>query len=180
MNRVLPLVVTLLLVAVVGFFAWSGFKAPPVAEPAAIITTPPGWVKLDGPGFTVYAPEGAVLRQAKGNGFIYGDIAGSYLCIRFQAGKTVGPVVNAKTHPNFSDSDLEVDGRSASLRKTTLAKNEQDYWFPGCGASLYLGLTVPKALPGGDTLSLDVSVENRDGLDDAMMMFKTIRFAKGG
>ncbi len=180
MNRTLALLTTVLLVAVVGYFAWSGFKAPPVAAPAAIITTPPGWVKLSGGGFTLYAPPGAVLRQAKGNGFIYGDIAGSSLCIRFEAGRSVGPVVNPKTHPNFADEAMVVDGHPASLRKSTLAKNEQDYWFPGCGAALYLGLTVPGALPGGDTLSLEVSAENRDGLDDAITMFKSLRFAKGG
>lgn len=175
MNRVLPLVVTLVLVAVVGFFAWQGFKAPPVASPAAIVTTPPGWVKLDGGGFTLYAPDGAHIRQGKGNGFVYGDVVGTHLCIRYQAGTKASAMLTKASHPDFTETTITVDGHAATVRKAYLAPNEQQFWFPGCGQPLYAGLTVPGALPGGGTLVVEVSAQSEDALDDATMMFKSVR-----
>lgn len=178
MNRLIPLAVTLLLVAVVGFFAWSGFKAPPVAAPAAIVTTPPGWQKLDARGFTVYAPPGGQLREAQGNGFTYGDIVGTHLCIRFQAGAKAGLMLTPKSHPDFTETALTVDGHMAIMRKTYLAQNEQQYWFPGCGQAVYAGLLVPDAVPGGGSLSIEISAQSDDALEDAMTVFKSVRFVK--
>jgi hypothetical protein len=163
---------------VVGYFAWSGFKAPPVAEPAAIVTTPPGWVKLAGPGFTLYAPDGAQVRAAQGAGFTYGDIVGTHLCVRFQAGPKAGAMLTKKSHPDFTETTIPVDGRSGVVRKAWLAQNEQDFWFPGCGQPFYAGLTVPGALPDGGVLVIEVSAQSEEALDDATMMFKSVRFAR--
>ncbi len=177
-GKILALLMTLVVAGGIGYWAWSGLKAPPVAVPAAIVTTPPGWVKLDGGSFTLYAPEGAHLRQAQGAGFVYGDIVGSSLCVRFQAGSNVGLMLTKKSHPDFVESALTVDGHPGTLRRADLAPNEQQYWFPGCGQSQYAGLLMPNALPGGGTLVVEVSAENEDALADAMTMFKSIRAAK--
>lgn len=178
MNRTLAFAATVLLVAVVGYFAWSGFKVPPVAESAAIVTTPPGWVKLDEGDFSLYGPRGSALRKAKGAGFIYGDVTGSELCVRFQAGAKAELMLTKKSHPDFTEGTLTVDGRPAIVRKAYLGPNEQQYWFPGCGAALYMGLEVPGALADGGTLVVEVSATSEDGLDDAGTMFRSIRFAK--
>jgi hypothetical protein len=178
MNRLVPLAVTVLLVAVVGFFAWSGFKSPPLATPAAIVTTPPGWEKLDGGTFTVYAPQGARLRQGQGNGFTYGDIVDTHLCIRFQAGAKASLMLTPKSHPEFTETALTVDGHQAIVRKTYLAQNEQQFWFPACGQPAYAGLLLPDALPGGGSLSIEISARNDEALEDAMTLFKSVRIAK--
>jgi len=176
MGKILAAAATLVLVAVVGTFAWSGFKSPPVAAPAAIVTTPPGWVKLDGGSFTLYAPSGSELRKAEKDGLAYGDIINAPQCIRFQAGKRAAPAVNSQTHPDFADEPITVDGRLATLRKAILQANEHQYWFPGCGAPFYASLIVPDA--GGD-LVIDVAATSAANLDDAVTMFKSVRIAKG-
>ena len=176
MGKILALLATLLLAAVVGFFAWSGFKSPPLAAPAGIVTTPPGWVKLDGGSFTLYAPPGSELRKAEQDGLAYGDIINAPQCIRFQTGKRAAPAVSPQTHPDYADEPITVDGRTATLRKAILQANEQQYWFPGCGAPFYASLIVPDA--GGD-LVIDVAATSAANLDDAVTMFKSVRIAKG-
>jgi hypothetical protein len=177
-EKLLPLVVTLLLAGVVGYFAWVGFKEPPVAAPAAIVTTPPGWVKLDGADFTLYAPAGGQIRRAQGDGFAYGDLVGTHLCVRYQAGAKAGPMLTAKSHPDFTETTMPVDGHTAIVRKAYLAQNEQQFWFPACAQPLYVGLIVPDALPGGGSLVIEVSAPTEDALDDATMMFKSIRLRR--
>jgi hypothetical protein len=174
MNRALPLLVTLLLVVVVGFFAWSGFKSPPVAKPAAIITTPAGWEKIDAGAFTLYAPHGAKLRRAQGAGFVYGDIVGSPLCVRWQAGAKATTMLTKKSHPDYTETTLPIDGRTATLRKAYLSAAEQQYWFPGCGQALYAGVTIP--MPDGGTLVMEISASSEPALDDAVLLFKSIQF----
>ena len=175
-GRFLALVATLLLAAAIGFFAWSGFKAPPLTASSGIVTTPPGWVKLAGPGFTLYAPAGAQLRAAQGNGFTYGDIVGTALCIRFQAGGKAKLMLSA-SHPDISETALTIAGAPAIVRKAYLADNEQRYWFAGCGQPLYSGLLLTTA---EGAIAIEVSAANQDSLDDAMMLFKSVRLASGG
>lgn len=177
-GRILALLMTVLVVAVVGYFAWSGFKAPPVATPAAIVTTPPGWQRLDGGLFTLFAPEGARLRRAEKNGIVYGDMINAPYCVRFLAGKGVQPAVNPKTHADFTDEPIVVDGHDATMRKAVLQEHEQRYWFGGCNAPFYAGLIVPGAMPGGGNLVIDVTAASSEGLDDAKMMFKSVRLAR--
>ena len=128
-------------------------KAPPVAAPSAIVTTPPGWVKLDGGSFTLYAPPGAQLRKAQGAGFTYGDVIGSPYCIRFQAGPHAGLMMTKKSHPDYSESTLVVDGRPGTLRQGVLSAN-------------------------GESFVLEVAAADEDARDNVLMMFKSIRFAK--
>jgi hypothetical protein len=177
-GKFLALVMTLVIAGGIGYWAWSGMKAPPVAAPSAIVTTPPGWVKLDGGGFTLYAPPSAQLRKARGAGFTYGDVIGTPYCIRFQAGPHAGLMMTKKSHPDFSESTLVVDGRPATLRQGFLSANEQQFWFPGCGAPVYFGLFVAPRTPGGEIFVLEVAAANEDARDDIVMMFKSIRFAK--
>lgn len=179
-GKILALCATLAMAAVVGYFAWSGFKAPPVAAPAAIVTTPPGWAKLDGGHFTLYAPPGAELRKADKDGLTYGDIINAPLCIRFTAGKRAAPAVTPKSHPDFADEPITVDGRTATLRKAVLQAQEQQYWFPGCTAPFYAALIVPGVLSDGGDLVIDAIATSGDGLEDATTMFKSVRIAKGG
>lgn len=175
-GKVLAAVATLAVAAVIGFFAWQGFKAPPVATPAAIVTTPPGWVKLDAGAFTFYGPPGSQLRQAAKGALVYGDVVGSPLCVRFLAGKAAQPVVNEKTHPEFTDEAMVIDGRPAILRKTYLKDNEQQYWFPGCGTPIYLGLIVKDALADGGTVTIEITATGEYTADDAGILFKSVRF----
>jgi hypothetical protein len=177
-EKLLPLVVTLLLAGIVGFFVWQGFKEAPVVAPSSIVTTPPGWVKLSGGDFTLYAPFGGQIRRAQGNGFSYGDIVGTHLCVRYQGGAKASAMLTPKSHPDFTETTLVIDGHTATLRKAYLAQNEQQYWFPGCGQGMYTGLTVPGALLDGGTLVIEVSAGNDDAIDDAVMMFKSLRFGR--
>ncbi len=177
-GKFLALLATLVVVAGAGYWAWSGFKSPPLGQPAAIVTTPPGWIRLDGGDFTLYAPGGSRLRKAQGVDFQYGDVTGPRLCARFQTGRRVGVVVNKQHHPEFSETSIVIDGHPGTLRKAMLAANEQQYWFPGCGAPLYYGLYVPQALADGAGFVIEVSADSEEGLDEAVMMFKTIRFAR--
>ena len=179
-GKFLALLLTLVIAAGFGYWAWSGMKAPPVAAPSAIVTTPPGWVKLDGGSFTLYAPPGSQLRKARGAGFTYGDIVGSPYCIRFQAGPHAGLMMTKKSHPDYAESTIVVDGHPATLRQAVLSANEQQFWFPGCGAPVYLGLLVAPRTRGGDSVAIEVAAAAEDVQDNVLMMFKSIRFAKGG
>ena len=96
--------------------------------------------------------------------------------MRYQAGLKAGAMLTEKSHPDFTETTLPVDGHTAILRKAYLAQNEQQFWFPGCGQAMYTGLTVPGALPGGGTLVIEVSAGSEDAIDDAVMMFKSMRF----
>ena len=175
-GKSLALLLTLVIAAGFGYWAWSGMKAPPVGAPSAIVTTPPGWVKLDGGSFTLYAPPGAQLRQARGAGFIYGDIIGLPVCIRFQTGPHAGLMMTKKSHPDYAESTLVVDGRPGTLRQGVLSANEQQFWFPGCGAPVYFGLFVAS---GGASLAIEIAAADEDAKDNVLMMFKSIRFANG-
>ena len=94
--------------------------------------------------------------MAEKDGLVYGDIIDAPQCIRFLAGKRAVPAVTPQTHPDFADEPVSVDGRTATLRKAILQANEQQYWFPGCGAPFYAGLIVPGALPDGGDDNLSV------------------------
>ena len=89
-RRILPPLLTLLVVAFVGFWAWVGLKSPPVSEPAAIITTPARWQRIDAGQFSLYAPAGTRLRKVRGADSVYGDIIGPNTCLRFNVGTGVG------------------------------------------------------------------------------------------
>jgi hypothetical protein len=154
-------------------------KAPPVATPAGIVTTPPGWVQLDEGHFTLYVPGGAYFRKAQAAGGIaYGDIVGTNGCVRFKIAPQAALLVDKARHPEFDETAVMVDGRPGVLRRTILAANERHYWFPGCEASIYLGLLVPGALPGGAGLAVEAIVPSEEAADDMMMTFKSIRFTK--
>jgi hypothetical protein len=179
--KILAVLATFAVVAVVGYWSWSGLKSPPVAKPASIVTTPPGWKQLDEGLFTLYAPDGSYIRKAQGNsGLEYGDIVGTNGCVRFKAGSQAAILVDKARHPDFVETPIVVDGHPAVLRKAMLTANEQQYWFSGCEGVLYLGLYVQGALPGGANLALEAVAPNEDALDDMMMVFKSVRIAQRG
>ncbi len=176
-GKIPALLLTLAVVAAVGYWTWAGLKSPPVAVPLSIVTTPTGWIKLDEGSFTLYAPSSAYLRKAKAdNGLAYGDVVGVNGCVRYKAGPHVALVVDKARHPDFKDSSLVVDGHPAVLRKAVLSTSEQQFWFRGCDAPLYLGLYVQGVLPGGADLVVETLAPNEDALDDMALILKSVQF----
>lgn len=172
----LAAVLTFIVAAGVLYWTWSGLKTPPVATPASIVTTPPGWVRLEEGSFTLYAPEGSQLRKGHGADSTYGYIVGPSACVRFQIGAREQLVVNKEQHSDYSEGPLLVDGKPGILRKADLNTNEQRLWFPGCGAPVYLGLLVERALPAGDSLAIEGTAPDEEAIEDVLRMYKTIRF----
>ena len=173
-GKLLAALATLVAAAAVGYFVWSGLKTTPLAAPADIVTTPSGWVKLDGGNFTVYAPQGAALRPAKDGG----DITGLTLCIHYRTSPTAALAVTKTTHPDYKEANITIGGHPAVYRTAILEAPEQQAWFPDCGQTYYIGLEVPGALPGGASLVMDVSAGSEEELAHVVTMFKTVQFAK--
>ena len=177
-RRILPLLLTLLAVAFVGLWAWIGLKSPPVSEPAAIITTPARWQRIDAGQFSLYAPAGTRLRKVRGADSVYGDIIGPNTCLRFNVGTGVGILADKYPFRDDSQSEVVVDRRRATVRKAVLSEAEQAHWFGDCGAPLYIGLYLPRVLPDGAGIAIEGTAQNEDVRDQIETIFRSIRFAR--
>lgn len=175
--KALAAVLTFAVATGILYGTWSGLKSPPLAPPSAIITTPPGWVRLDEGSFTLYAPEGSRLRKGRATDSTFGYIVGPAMCARFQIGLHEQLVVSKEQHPDYSEGSIIVDGTPGILRKAVLSTSEQHLWFPSCGSPVYLGLLFEHALPGGDSLSIEGTAPDEEAVEDVLRMYKTIRFA---
>ena len=177
-RRILPPLLTLLVVAFVGFWAWVGLKSPPVSEPAAIVTTPARWQRIDVGSFSLYAPAGTRLRKVRSADTVYGDIIGPNTCLRFNVGTGAGILADKSRHPDYTENEAVVDRRRAIVRKAVLNEYEQAHWFGDCGAPLYIGLYLPQVLPGGASVAVEGTARGEDERDQVETIFKSIRIAQ--
>ena len=177
-GRLLPLLMTLMVVGVVGYWAWTGLKSPPLSESRGIITTPAGWQLLDAGSFTFYAPKGSVVRQAQRGDLVYGDVIGPNTCLLYSVGPKAAIIADKRTHSSYSETPIVIDGRPGVLRKAMLNQSEQAHWFGDCGAPLYIGLYLPKALAGGSSVAIDGTAGSEDARDQVETIFKSIRFTR--
>lgn len=166
---------TVLVVGIVGYWAWTGLREPPVAEPASIVTTPAGWARLDGGRFTLFAPAGSLIRQnADGSG----DILAPNIFIRFRLGTYSGMQEPLKANADYSEAPIEIDGRSGTLRSATIDAAQQQALFGGYGRDLFLGLYLPNAV-GNATLEMYGTTASPDERDMIEVIYKTVRFKRG-
>lgn len=182
-SRLAAAVLTLGVIGGLAYWAWTGLKQPPVHAPTvAIVTTPPGWQRIDQGQFTFYAPPGTRLRQAKSGDLVYGDIIGPNTCLRFQLGPHTRILADRARHRDFSEGTVAVDGRSGIVRKAVLFVYERQQWFGECGGPLYIGYQLPQAVRGTGAAPLELAVEgaamNDDERDQQELVFKSIRFAR--
>jgi hypothetical protein len=177
-RRILPLLLTLLVVAFVGIWAWVGLKSPPLSESRGIITTPAGWQLMDAGSFTLYAPKGTQVRQAQRGDLVYGDIIGPNTCLLYSVGPKATVIAGKSTHPAYTETPIVIDGRHGVVRKAVLNQSEQSHWFGDCGAALYVALYLPQALPGGGSVAIEGTAGSEDARDQVETIFKSIRFAR--
>ena len=174
-SRNLALLMTIVVVGVVGYWAWIGLKEPPVAEPAAIVTTPAGWIQLDGGHFTLFAPAGSLIRQNPDGS---GHILAPNIFIRFRLGAYSGMQEPLKANADYSETPVVIDGRSGQLRSATIDAAQQQALFGGYGRNLFLGLYLPNAV-GNATLEMYGTTSSSDERDMIDVIYKTVRFRRG-
>ena len=177
-SRLVPVLATLLVVGVVGFWAWNGLKSPPLSESRGIITTPAGWARIDEGSFSLYAPKNSAIRQGQKQGLVYGDITGPNTCLRYNVGAKAFVAADKRLHPSYTETHMVVDGHDALLRKAELDDFEQRTWFGDCGGPRYAGLLIPNALPDGGTVAIEGTGQNEDVRDQLEMIFKTVRLRR--
>jgi len=175
-SRYLAVVLTVIMVGIIGYLTWTGVMSPAGIGPlGSIVTTPPGWERIDEGAFSLYAPRGTRLRKAESNGVVYGDIVGPNTCLRYAVGARIALLADRRMHPVYAESALVVDGRRAVERKATFSTGEHEEWFPGCGAPLYAGVLF--AEPGVTVEGVARTEDERDQLE---LIFKSIRFRPPG
>ena len=177
-SRVLPLLATLVVVAVVGFWAWNGLKSPPMSESRGIITTPAGWQRIDEGSFSLYAPKGSAIRQGQKEGLVYGDIIGPNTCLRYSVGPKAFIVADKRMHASYTETPFVVDGKNGVVRKATLDASEQAEWFGDCGSAFYAGLLIPNALPDGSAVAIEGTGQNEDVRDQIETIFNSVRLGR--
>jgi hypothetical protein len=175
-GNVLALLFTLLVVGVVGIWAWNGLKSPPLSETRGIVTTPAGWQLMSAGSFTFYAPNGVVVRQAERAGLVYGDILGPNTCLRYSVGRSAAIVADKRAHANYTETAITIDGRPGVVRKAVLDSAELAQWFSECNGTIYIGLLIPNALPDGSAVAIDGTTMNEDVRDQVETIFKSVRF----
>jgi len=176
-SRLLPVLMTLAVVGVVGFWAWNGLKSPPLSQSRGIITTPAGWQRIDEGSFSLYAPKGSAIRQAEQGGLTYGDILGPNTCLNYRVGAKAAIVADRRTHARYTETPMTVDGHQGVLRKAVLNDTERYQWFSQCNGTIYIGLLVPHALSDGASLAIEGTALSEDERDQIETIFKSVRFA---
>ena len=176
-RHVLALLFTLLVVGVVGYWAWTGLKSPPLSGSRGIITTPAGWQRIDEGSFSLYAPKDSQIRQAQQGGLTYGDILGPSTCLRYGVGPKAAIIADRQLHANYTETTMTVDGHQAIQRKAVLNPSEQTHWFSQCNGVLYIGLFIPHALPDGSNIAIEGTAMSEDERDQVETIFKSVRLA---
>jgi hypothetical protein len=173
--RLLPLLLTVAVVAAVAGWAWFGLKQPPLYEGRGIITTPAGWQLLTAGPFTFYAPKGSVVRQAEKSGLVYGDVLGPNVCLNYRIGPKTALVADKRSHASYTETATAVSGHAGVMRKAVLNDAERAKWFSQCNGTLYIGLLVSNALADGSTIAMEGTALSEDERDQVETIFKSMR-----
>ncbi|MDE2184238.1 MAG: hypothetical protein KGJ78_14555 [Alphaproteobacteria bacterium] len=172
-SRTAALLLTLLMVGGGAYWVWNGLKSPPVGEPASIVTTPPGWMRVEAGRFTLFVPPGSLTRQGAGAT----EIIGPDFYIRYRLGTYSGAQEPLKANRDYSEQHIVIDGRDAYLRKATLDVAQQQALFGAYGQPSYLGLYMPHAVEAA-VLEMHATAPGPDDLDTVEMIYKSVRFSR--
>jgi len=184
-SNYIAILLTLAVAGVVAFWAWYGLKSPPVHQPTvSIVTTPSGWKQFEAGPFNFYAPKYAVLRKLQDPDHAVGMLIGAGLYVRYEFGVYANTLADQADGTDYSQTETQIDGRTAILHKVTLNDRSQENRFGAYAQPSYIGLYIPQAVrhtgPDGkvqwSALQIEGVAVNGDLRDTVEIILKSIRF----